>query len=76
MTTPLFLDADELRTLTGYSIKAKQIEQLRTMGVPFRVNGCGRPVVTRVAVEGAGGKADTSVPEWKPGLLQFDRKAA
>ena len=76
MITPLFLTADELRNLTGYTIKARQIGQLRTMGIPFRVNGCGRPVVTRVAVTGSGENTTKSIPAWRPSLLLSDRKAA
>ena len=46
-----FLNPDEVRELTGFAIKARQIEQLRRMGIAFFVNGCGRPVVTVAAVE-------------------------
>lgn len=52
MNAALFLDDDELKTLTGRKTKSKQIEWLRASGVPFRVNATGHPVVTRVAVEG------------------------
>jgi hypothetical protein len=48
----MFLTADELAELTGRKVKSKQIEALRRMGVPFRVNAVGKPVVTRVAIEG------------------------
>ena len=48
----MFLTPQELETLTGFSRKANQVAQLRRMGIPFFVNGSGRPVVTRVAVEG------------------------
>ncbi|MDD5056595.1 MAG: DUF4224 domain-containing protein [Sideroxydans sp.] len=78
MDTPLFLSADELYLLTGFKFKAKQITQLRTMGIAFRINGCGRPVVTRSAIEG-GKESKTSQKqkqEWQPTLLQFDPRAA
>ena len=68
----LFLTADELRTLTGYTIRVRQIEQLRIMGIPFRINGCGRPVVTVVAVEGAI-EQQPSAHAWKPAVLQGGR---
>lgn len=70
MTTPLFLTADELRELTGYAVKARQIAQLRTMGIAFRVNGCGRPVVTRAAVEGQHDQAGAPRASWIPTVLQ------
>jgi hypothetical protein len=73
MTPPLFLTADELRELTGYAIKARQIAQLRTMGIAFRVNGCGRPVVTRAAVEGQHGQTAALKATWTPTVLQGSR---
>lgn len=76
MTTPLFLSATELRELTGYALKVRQIAQLRTMGIAFRINGCGRPVVTRAAVEGVREQPGAQLPAWKPALLRFERKAA
>lgn len=76
-TAPLFLSAEELRELTGYAIKAKQIAQLRSMAVPFRVNGCGRPVVTRSAVEGSGKASKEAIkPAWQPKGLPGFREAA
>lgn len=47
-----FLEPVEIAELTGRKIKSKQIEALRKMGIPFFVNACGKPVVTRTAVEG------------------------
>lgn len=73
MTTALFLTAEELRELTGYALKDRQIKQLRTMGIAFRINGCGRPVVTRSAIEGGTKQPDAQPQEWKPTLLQFSR---
>lgn len=75
MTSSLFLSAEDLHTLTGFSVKAKQIEQLRKMGVPFFVNGCGRPVVAVSVVEGR--KQEIQPQQgWKPAVLQGNRKAA
>ena len=48
----MFLNPDELAMLTGRRIKSKQIDALRKMDLPFRVNACGKPVVTVAAVEG------------------------
>lgn len=47
----LFLDEDEMRWLTGRSQKAKQIAQLRRMGIAFYVNAAGLPIVLRAALE-------------------------
>lgn len=74
MTTPLFLTSEELRALTGYAIKARQIAQLRTMGIAFRVNGCGKPVVTRATVEGGALAQQPVAPQaWQPAVLQGGR---
>lgn len=75
MTTPLFLTADELHELTGYAVRIKQIEQLRKMSIVFRINGCGRAVVTRVAVEGSA-LAAKQPTGWQPAILHNSRKAA
>lgn len=48
----VFLDADDLVALTGRKRKARQIDALRSMGVPFRINAAGAPVVARAAIEG------------------------
>ncbi|MFZ6747258.1 DUF4224 domain-containing protein [Undibacterium sp. JH2W] len=48
----MFLNSDEIATLTGRKVKSKQIEALRAMGLPYRVNATGHPVVTTAAVEG------------------------
>jgi hypothetical protein len=48
----MFLDKDELATLTGFKHKAKQCDQLRRQGVAFRVNARGEPIVCRTALEG------------------------
>lgn len=64
----LFLTPAEMRELTGFALKSKQIEQLRRMGIAFLVNGCGRPVVTVAAVEGK--KQQESPREvWRPTVL-------
>lgn len=77
MTYSFFLTAVELRELTGFVIKSRQIEQLRTMGIPFRINGCGKPVVTRSSVEEK--SEQQPVPQrllWQSAMMQQDRKAA
>ena len=64
----MFLDNDELVQLTGKRTKSKQIEALRRMAVPFRVNATGHPVVTRTAVEG--GKDEPVRQTWTPRVLR------
>jgi hypothetical protein len=60
-----FLKAEEIKVLTGRAHIALQIKALSAMGIPFFVNGIGRPVVTRAAIEGRGGAAATT-PQKKP----------
>lgn len=67
-----FLTRPEIRELTAFAIKAKQIEQLRKMGIPFFVNGGGWPVVAFSAIEG---RTQEPQPQsrWTPAVLQRDR---
>lgn len=72
----MFLTDDELATLTGRRQKARQVAQLRAMGVPFLVNAAGRPVVARAAIEGRAAPAPiptVPVPAWQPALVQGGR---
>jgi hypothetical protein len=48
----IFLEPEEVRILTGRTHKAKQIAQLRKMGIPFFLNAAGHPIVSRAAIEG------------------------
>lgn len=64
----LFLTPAEMRELTGFALKSKQIEQLRRMGIAFLVNGCGRPVVTVAAIEGTK-KPEVRRDVWQPAVL-------
>jgi len=48
----LFLTDEELKQLTGYSIKSKHIEYLRAHGLPFFISASGHPRVARVHIEG------------------------
>lgn len=63
----MFLTAEELHELTGYTQRARQIAQLRKMGVPFFVNAAGRPVVVKAALSG-GDVTEASPPKktWEP----------
>jgi phenylalanyl-tRNA synthetase beta subunit len=71
----MFLTVDEVRELTGYAIKAKQISQLKRMGIAFFINGGGRPIITVSAIEGR--KQEVTVtPVWRSTILTENRKAA
>lgn len=48
----MFLDKAQLKRLTGYAHKRRQVEVLRAMGIPFHINGRNEPVVASSAVEG------------------------
>jgi len=69
----VFLSPDELALLTGFHRKGRQVEQLRRMGIVFYVNGCGRPVVARAAIEGCA--AGTSPRSWTPSVVKVARGA-
>lgn len=43
----VFLNADELRQLTGYKYAARQVRWLIDHRIPHYVNGAGRPIVLR-----------------------------
>ncbi|MGH8487884.1 MAG: DUF4224 domain-containing protein [Gammaproteobacteria bacterium] len=60
----IFLSADEIATLTGKRRKSCQVAWLRESGIPFHVNACGRPVVTRAAVEGRKTDSDKNTGVW------------
>jgi hypothetical protein len=69
----VFLNPDELALLTGFHRKGRQVEQLRRMGIVFYVNGCGRPVVARTAIEGS--VAEASPRAWAPAVVKLVRGA-
>ncbi len=64
----MFLTEEELVKLTGRRMKSHQINALRTMGVPFRVNASGHPVVTRSSIEGRK-EEPVPRPKWTPRVL-------
>ncbi|MGQ4230979.1 DUF4224 domain-containing protein [Bordetella bronchiseptica] len=53
----LTLSQKELIELTGKTRKAKQIEALKFLGVPFKIRPDGTPAVLRAAMEAALGHA-------------------
>ncbi|MCG9063905.1 DUF4224 domain-containing protein [Laribacter hongkongensis] len=68
-TDPLFLTTEEVALLTGRKFKSKQIEALRQMLIPFRINANGRPIVTRAAIEGRQQKEIATTKKWQPSAL-------
>lgn len=72
MSDDRLLDDAALARLTGRRQKSRQIEWLRTEGLPFRVNATGHPVVTWAAVEGkqdAPAAAPAPARGWKPRVI-------
>ena len=64
MARKMFLTADELEALTGYSQKPKQVRWLADRRYPFDIGADGRPRVLRSYVERrlGEGEAKTSEP--------------
>lgn len=66
----LFLDTPDLVRLTGRRFKSKQIEWLRSEGIPFWKSATGHPVVRRSAVEGRqDAPALPTKAGWAPNVL-------
>lgn len=64
-TDPLFLTPEEVALLTGRKFKSKQIEALRQMFIPFRINANGR-AITRSSIEGRQNKEIATTKKWQP----------
>jgi hypothetical protein len=64
----VFLTPEEIAELTGRKVRKLQIEQLRTMGIPFYVNAVGRPVVVRSILEN--NKAAAPKQKWQSPMLR------
>lgn len=60
----MFLTPSELKQLTGYAQRTRQVAQLRRMGIAFFVNAAGQPVVPRSTIDG--GKPTTQPNTWEP----------
>lgn len=52
MPDRLFLTGQEIKELSGFSWKSKQIAWLKATAIPFRINATGHPVITRTAIQG------------------------
>lgn len=62
----LTLSRDEMKDLTGTDRRAHQRKNLDAMGIPYRVNAAGWPVVLRsAAIKALSGEAanDSHMPE-------------
>ena len=65
----IFLNEGELQQLTARKFKSKQIEWLRSAGLPFRITATGHPVVTRAAVE-IGNIEQPARQGWQPRVMK------
>lgn len=68
----IFLTPEDVAILTGRKTKTKQIEALRSMGIPFFVNAIGHPIVARAVVEG-GKQPEPARPKWESRILREQR---
>lgn len=64
----MFLTTEEIKELTGRTLKHLQCEVLRKNGIPFFVNASGRPVVAVSAIEGRPGSVARPAG-WKPSVI-------
>jgi hypothetical protein len=66
--TSTWLTPDEVHELTGRQKWSAQCRALVSMGIPFRPNAVGRPLVERAAVlsaERSGSPRKKSEPNWE-----------
>lgn len=69
----MFLDSGHVELLTGYKRPARQIEQLRRMGIAFFINALRRPVVPESAIDGPRGGTDAPIT-WAPAVLTHNKQ--
>lgn len=79
-TLDTFLKPEEVAELTGIRTgragKTRlelQIAWLRTSGLRFWVNACGRPIVPRTAIDGRPSEAPPASTAWVPDVLKNAR---
>lgn len=72
-----FLSSADVAELTGIARGRKgrsreelQVDQLRAMGIAFRINARGRPIVTWDAVNGLSSKQEAPAA-WQSNILKF-----
>lgn len=73
----VFLSDYDMFLLTGYKNKARQVQQLRKMGIAFFVNACGHPRVPKAVIEGQKDRQPQEkkwVPSWEPNLDALRKK--
>lgn len=61
---PLLLTKQEVRELTGYQAKSRQIRKLKEYGVRFFVAADGYPRVVRAEIENPGRIASKAQPDF------------
>jgi hypothetical protein len=71
-----FLTQEEVAELTGVRTgrrgktrEERQIDWLRTSGIPFWANARGRPIIPRAAIEGRQQTDEPVRKKWKPKVL-------
>ena len=67
MNDSIFLDEDDISTLTGCRRKSDQIDMLRSQGILFHINKSGCPVVPKAAVMGS--KYERPDETWNPAII-------
>lgn len=73
--TTMFLTDQELTQLTGKARPTAQRRELVRMGIKFRVNSLGRPVVCRSEVETGYGRPEKKTQPDLEGLRALQRRA-
>lgn len=73
MESDLFLTSEEVGTLTGYKLPARQVQWLRAKGWRFELNGNRRPIVARKYAEKMLGCGVPDEATYKPNFTALQR---
>lgn len=73
MDAKMFLNFEELETLTGFKAPAHQVRWLRTKGWRFELNGNRRPIVARKYAEKMLGCGIPEEQGYKPNYRALQR---
>ncbi|OOF68352.1 hypothetical protein BKG89_08190 [Rodentibacter caecimuris] len=65
-----FLSKPEIEFLTGRKLKSSIIKQLNIMGIPFKLNANGYPIVRRDYNHSAKKQQGKKSTEWMPTVLK------
>ena len=65
----MFLTPDDMKMLTGFTHKAKQVEYLKKEGITYCLNACGKPVVSRSHINKLYGTGEDDAQERPDRLL-------